>query len=300
MSSFIIILLLATTTAAPVDYINRTLSGPFTLDETLACPPVENVTIPSKVEKCTKDLFVFFNCGDVVKSGFLSKTREVSMTSHPTKCNEELVTFLENDYIAVKKLSNFIFLELKTESLFNKFLSFVYAGVDDIHDWIKLFLLFLFIMIVIIMAICLCCLENSNVIPTTEPNNTSTTTSANTTTSASKTTSANTNKNRSQTSSKKKRTIFCQCIKKCRTHMCPCKAAGLECVDQCHNGTACHNLNNNWIFNIINIAASSSSTFVSCLVLKINHSMFFISYFLSFFVCREFVCFLLNIWNKNY
>ena len=229
----VIIFLLATGTASPVDYTNRTLDGQFTLDETLSCPSVQSVKVPSKVEKCTKDLFVFFNCGDVEKSGFLSKAGELSMASQTTKCSEDVVVFMENNFLAVKKLSNFVILELKTNGFFQKCISFLHDGFNDIHDWIKSFII---VCLVVIVIVYFCCFNNSNDIPMDELTSESASVTASVSATANPTT-----KKKSQSSKTKIRTVFCKCVKKCQTHMCPCKSAGLECAEQCHGGKECFN-----------------------------------------------------------
>ena len=220
----VVLAMLTSATSTPIEYINRTLDGPFTLeqDEVILCPPIASVKIPSKVETCTKGLFIFFNCSDVEKTGFLSKNREISMTSQPTKCTETLVTFFENNDMSVKKLSNLVFLDIKSNVFLTKMVSFISAGFDDIHDLIKFCIIVLLVIVIIIIRFVyrkhsgepsdvfqMMMVEPSKELPLDHMKN--------------------------------KRSIFCQCIKGCRMHKCPCRAAGIDCDEKCHGGKACYN-----------------------------------------------------------
>ena len=249
----ILLLQLQHATSAPLDLVTHTLEGAFTFDSSLKCAPINSVKVPTKVDHCTKDLFIYYSCNGTETTGFFTKDNEIVPISKPDSCNDTIMTFFDNNILSVKKLSNFVIFEFKN-NFWIKLLVFLAKSFDDANDFAYLGFLF-FIIVVFVSIIVLLLLkvhsltQNLNrsdnaelgiVIPADNQPHKKPKTSAEK--QIDRTTRKKANKNQPKHAAKESdRVIFCIRRKQCRTLACPCKAAGLECTEFCHKGTTCHN-----------------------------------------------------------
>lgn len=132
-------------------YVNQTIYGNFSSKSCSAL--IDKVRVPCIVNKCTKEIFVYFMCGFFEKSGFLNKNLELTEESSRVECDENIVKFIETDQFSIDIFKNQIFANLKKNEYYYILKFFFYNFINDVNDFVfisvilllgSIFFLFLF------------------------------------------------------------------------------------------------------------------------------------------------------------
>ena len=114
-------------------YSNKTVNGDFYSKE--CCHTIKKLKVPTKVRECTQELFVYFICNDIEKTGFLTKHKEILSSNTAVLCSDENTDLIDWDDLFIQKINDVIIVEAKNLSIWYHTKDFIGKSFDDANDF---------------------------------------------------------------------------------------------------------------------------------------------------------------------
>ncbi len=108
------------------------------------------ITIPNKVEKCTKELLVYYTCDSVQKMGCADKNMLIGACSI-IECQSTIRSIIDNEYINVKAVDDVVLVDIKPFN-WQRVLNFLNEFVNDANDFVYISVLLALILILIFFS----------------------------------------------------------------------------------------------------------------------------------------------------
>ena len=209
-------------------YFNVSVVGQFSLSDDLHCSPVNQVMIPSKVDTCSDEVFVFFVCNSTTTGGLLSRISRISLAteSQIRNCSEEFETYIDNEFFAIERVANLVKVTVKTASVGRKIYDFLRSLCDDKGDYFLLGVISL-LLLSLVVVVTICCVQIRKVRPQKRQENKL---------SAVKQAPQKRDQCEIEMLGGANPAIYCNCEKgQCKDNTrCTCRKAGRKCNKLCH------------------------------------------------------------------
>jgi len=108
------------------------------------------ITIPNKVEKCTKELLVYYTCDNVQKMGCADKNMLIGSCSI-IDCQSTLRSLIDNEFINVRAVDDIVIVDIKPFN-WKRIANFLNEFVNDANDFVYIGLLLALICILIFFS----------------------------------------------------------------------------------------------------------------------------------------------------
>jgi hypothetical protein len=108
------------------------------------------ITIPNKVEKCTKELLVYYTCDSVQKMGCADKNMLIGACSI-IECQSTIRSIIDNEYINVRAVDDVVLVDIKPFN-WQRVLNFLNEFVNDANDFVYISVLLALILILIFFS----------------------------------------------------------------------------------------------------------------------------------------------------
>ena len=100
--------------------------------------------IPNQVQKCTSELFLYYECDGAEKAGCADKNLFISSHCATVDCQSTVRHLVDNDYVNIRTIDNVILVDFKSLR-WKKFVNFLYEFVNDANDFVYIGLLLVLI-----------------------------------------------------------------------------------------------------------------------------------------------------------
>jgi len=125
-----------------MDFVNTTLIATYNArgcDNTYG-----TIQIPNKVQKCTSDLFVYYECDGAEKAGCADKNFFISPHCATIECQSSVRNVIDNEYVNIRTVDNLILVDIKPYS-WKRIGKFLYQVVNDTNDYVFILLILVLI-----------------------------------------------------------------------------------------------------------------------------------------------------------
>ena len=109
------------------------------------------IKVPNQVQKCTSELFIYYECDGVEKAGCADRNLFISSHCATVDCQATVRHLVDNEYVNIRAIDHVILVDFKSFR-WKKFVKFLNEFVNDANDYVYIGLLLVLISILIVFV----------------------------------------------------------------------------------------------------------------------------------------------------